>query len=71
MFAAYKMFLPAVAVDTFQAADLGMAHQGELLGQETDSSMSHAYQILQNTTGSQTRHYYSGSEKFEFRLVAW
>lgn len=46
MFERYKMFLPAVAVDTFQAADLGMAHQGELLGQETDSSMSHACQIM-------------------------
>lgn len=31
-----KMFLPVVAVDTFPAADLGMGHQGELLGQGTD-----------------------------------
>lgn len=47
MFELYKMFLPAVAVDTFQAVDLGMAHQGELLGQGTDSSMSHACQHSQ------------------------
>lgn len=38
----YKMFLPVAAVDTFQAVDLGMGHQGELLGQGTDLCMSHA-----------------------------
>lgn len=31
-----KLFLLAAAVDTFLAADLGKAHQGELLGQGTD-----------------------------------
>lgn len=40
--ALYKMFLPVAAEDTFQAVDLGMGHQGELLGQGTDLSMSHA-----------------------------
>ncbi len=37
-----KMFLPVAAVDTFLAADLGMGHQGELLGQGTDWCRNHA-----------------------------
>lgn len=40
------MFLPVAAVDTFQAVDLGMDHQGELLGQGTDLCMSHACQNI-------------------------
>lgn len=37
-----KKFLPAAAVDTFLAADLGMGHQVELLGQGTDWYRTHA-----------------------------
>lgn len=66
------MFSPVAAVDTFQAADLGTAHQGELLGQGTDSSMSHACKIITqvDTIRSQTSQHHSGFKKFQLNQRA-